>query len=260
MANNSSNTALELDIPPAAAAVIERARKMQADGWSALKAMTDAELGEFEADLEGAYVWEPAKHGSARHNQELHPHNQARLDAKSAVTAERSRRRREWLKHESEQLERGRRITDVSEALAEIEKNLEWIAAMEPDGAMQTFKEPVAPSLDVAAATDAELQKTAQECRRIASADTRRHRENARLFGLIKSATGKKVAAELTDRADKFDAWKQSAAALLAEIEAEQARREEERRAMQESIRPEALHARISELEFLLAEQSQGGA
>ena len=44
MANNSSNTALELDIPPAAAAVIERARKMQADGWSALKAMTDAEL------------------------------------------------------------------------------------------------------------------------------------------------------------------------------------------------------------------------
>ena len=260
MANNSSNTALELDIPPAAAAVIERARRMQADGWSALKAMTDAELAEFEADLEGAYVWEPTKHGSAKYNQELHPHNQTRLDAKSAVTAEQGRRRREWMNHKSNQLERSRHITDVAEMLADVEKELEWIAATEPDGAVQVFREPVAPSLDVAAATDAELQKTAQECRRIAKTDTRRHRENARLFGLIKSATGKKVAAELTDRAEKFDAWKQSAAALLAEIEAEQARREAERRAMRESMTPEAMHARISELEFLLAEQSQGGA
>ena len=234
----------QLDIPPDKAAVIARLDEMKQGEWKALQSLSYAELDELEDEVDSSYVYQPR--GTL-----IHPHNQMRLDGLSAIAAERGRRRHEWQRHEGEQYRRAQAIREACELLAEAAKRIDEIAVIEPDP--EYFKVPSAPVLDVAAASDGELVTTARACRNIIEhSDPRSVADQAKAIGTVKGKTAVAVAASLAERADAMAKARDDSSALLEEIQAEQKRREDERRGRMEGMTNEGLDARVSELEKLL--------
>lgn len=251
----------EPEITPEKAAIIERAREYEAGGWSALQGMTDAELEAFREEVDGAYVWQPGKHGSAARNVPIHPHNQTRLDALTAITAEKSRRYQEFAERSRQTIRRATNIKDAAEGARKAVELLEY-ALMMDKGLPSPVPEP--PALDVANATDGELKGTAAACRGIIAEserpgynETNRERltKQAEAIGMIKSKAARTIAAELMERVGKYAERLEAARVLLADIEAEQERRERERAEAAARHTPEFMERRIAELEKQMADR-----
>ena len=243
---------IELEIPADKAATIERARKMQADGWKALEAMSDGELEEWDAELQAAYVYQPGKHGSAGLNMPIHPHNQARLDALSAVVDEKGRRRQEYYARSRDTNNRAAYIIEAAELVARAAELVEHAYSLHVGWPNEV---PDPPALDLGAASDSQLEKMAASCRRItdfahASSDASKQAE---AIGQLKGAAARAISAELQERAGRHAARVEAARALLEAIPAEQERRERARREDAARRTPEAMEQRIAELERQLA-------
>jgi hypothetical protein len=249
----------ELDIPTEKAEVIARAREYQAGGWEALKDMSFPQLQAFEEEVDGAYVWEPASHGRAAYNDVPHPHNQVRLDALSAIIAERKRREDERIRHDRDQHDRANLITEVCGQLAEISKKLDRIATIEPDPRYAFVGVQGAPVLDVASASDGELASALRECRFIIDRyDPGVPAQQAEAIGIVKGKTAAAIASGLSARAEAIEKARGDAASLIAEVQEEQARREHQRAVEAAKLAPEAMAGRIAELEKRLAASEEG--
>lgn len=252
---------MSMEIPADKAAIIERAREMEAGDWKALEGMTDAELDEWEAELEGAYVYQKGAHGSAKYNVRPIPHNKTRLDAISAVTAERSRRQREYNERSRNKLVRDQSIVDGAKAAREAVELLNRADSLD---AGLFYEVPEPPEMDVARASDAELDKMAATCRDIEKADrdwnlTGRTAEMAASVAMVKTEAAERIAAELAEIAKKHADRASGARSLLDAIREEEERREHERRQAEEGRTPEAMEARIAELESRLTERDGDG-
>lgn len=254
-----TNTPPPLEIPPEKAAIIERAREYEADGWSALQDMSAAELEAFREEVDGAYVWQPGAHGSAARNVPIHPHNQMRLDTLTAITAEKSRRYQEFAERTRQTSARADSINEAAEGARKAVELLEYALKLDK-GIPDEVPEP--PALDVASATDGELKGTAAACRGIISErDNRNEAPHERLerqaeaISTIKSKAARMVSAELMERAGKYADRLEAARVLLADIEAEQERRERERAEAADRQTPEFMERRIAELEKQMADR-----
>ena len=244
-----TNESPELDIPPEAAETIGRARAMQADGWAALADMGDAELDEFEREVDASYVfqdWDP-----------VHPHNALRLTTLSAITDERSRRRREAEVRSRNAASRASYIREAAEHVAKAAELVEAAYGI-PEGWPNAVPEP--PALDVEPATDGELDRTASACRAIIAESAGFNRsphellaEQAAAIGQLKGKAAREISAELAGRASRYAERLEAARLLLALILAEQEKRSRERAEVDQRLTPAALNARIAELEKQVA-------
>ena len=252
MRSNYEQMLESLEIPPEKAAVIDRAREMQAGGWHALEEMTEAELDAFESEVDAAYVWQQGAHGRMGSNLPIHPHNQTRLDAMSAVTAERSRRREEHNRRVNEINARAAHIRQAAEHARAAVSELEAAHAIGPVGGPWPIGE--TPRLDVAGASDGELRSTADACRAILNEPYNESMaEWAAAIGQIKGEPAQVIRDELAERAQRAADRRGDSHALLALILAEQEKRERAEADTRQT--PEAMERRIAELEKQMAER-----
>lgn len=223
------------------AAAVRRINAMQVDGWQALESMTDSELDAFEKEVDGASVL--LDYG--------HPHNEARSAAYKAINRERGRR---YSAARDRRRLQETRYNNVNQAVELIERATKLIEdahniELEPGVFSRSFD---VPDVDVANASDSELAQTFDRCQAILSEHHRDAAAFATCILMLKCKAARAIANELKAEAKTNDDRQAKARELLNLIAAERERRESERHAATEALKPENMAARITELEQAL--------
>ena len=230
-------------VPPEKEAVSARIRQMQAGNWKALERMSDEELAAFEHEVDEA-------------NMVLnvgHPHNEARGAAYRAIKKERSRRYLQGRNEYKAQENRATMIRAAAELVREAAEKVDIAHAIEPQAWF--FQMCEVPALDVATADDAELAEAAGVCVKIVNEQPDKYAEDSAAIGQLKGKAARAISSELSERGKARAERLEKARALLADITAEQARREQVRRELEELTTPRSMEERITALEKALLEK-----
>ena len=227
-------------VPPEKEAVSTRIRQMKAGNWKALQRMSDEELAAFEREVDDANM--VLNYG--------HPHNEARADAYRAIKKERGRR---YLNGRNEYRAQDNRATMIHEAADYVRRAVEKVdAANKIEPAVWYYQMCEVPAVDVDSATDAELDEAAAVCIKIVDERPDTYAADSVAIAVLKGRSARAISSELSERGKARAERLEKARALLADITAEQARRERDRQEQEELATPEAMLARIRELEHAL--------
>lgn len=225
------------------AEIVARLDQMRANGWKELESMTGDELAALHDEVDEANV--------ILNDLDPNPHNRIRFDAYAAIKAERLKRSRAaWDRQQKQQTRRdniNRAVNNIREAIELID-----VANGIPDCSRQV-QEP--PTIDVANATDIQLQTAREECWKIANLEPSTAEDDAKLIQLLKTPASKAVSNGLREHGQEYEARQAQARELRESIIAEQERRDAVRAAEEEALRPKTLLERIEQLESQLAEK-----
>lgn len=221
-------------------AVSEKLTRMQADDWREVKAMDASQLDAFMDEL----------NRTGRHYESTHPFVALRAEAVKAIKKVRSEMYMTAFQRSQQQQTRQTNIMGAAQRIREAVKLLEDANEI-PD---LTGKPTMPPSLDVASASDAQLAAANAECLGIVREIPSSFTDDAQAISLLKTPAAKAIAPELRARAQEYDERRGRAEKMVQKITAERQRRAEERAAAEAANTPEALAARIAELENKLAE------
>ena len=230
-------------VPPEKEAVSARIRQMQAGNWKALEGMTDAELDGFEREVDAARMVLDFDH----------PHAVARDAAYKAIKHERARRFLQGQNARREQHNRAMMIHEAAELVRQAVEKIDMAYTIEPQAWYSQMCE--VPALDVAAADDAELAEAGRVCVGIVNEKPDTYAEDSAVIAQLKGTSVRAISSELSERGKERAERLEKARSLLAEITAEQARRERERRELEERTTPEGMEKRLAALEKALLEK-----
>lgn len=232
-------------VPPEKEAVSARIREMQAANWKELEDMTDAELDAFEREVDDARMVLDFDH----------PHAVAMSAAYKAIKHERARRFLQGQNARREQHNRAMMIHEAAELVRQAVEKIDMAYTIEPQA--WYFQMCEVPALDVATAEDGELENAGRVCVGIVNEKPDTYAEDAAVIGVLKGKSVRAISSELSERGKARAERLEKARSLLAEITAEQARRERERRELEERTSLEGMEKRIAALEGKLADKQE---
>lgn len=222
------------------AAIVAKLDQMRSNGWKELEGMTGAELAALHDEVdESAVILEGIDS----------QYNRTRFDAYAAIKNERGKREQAAFASWREQQTRNANIAKAAENIREAIKMID-IASDIPDLSQEP---PAPPTLDVASATDDELSSARAECLQILQERPSRAGEDARAIAAIHTNAAKAIRKELETKSRAEAERRDAAQSIISTIDAEQARREAERAAEEEALRPRTLLERIEAIESQLA-------